>query len=151
MNARPKLRSARAFTGKSWSAKNRTSPSGGRGRPDPRRVGDGGKLPHPDGRPTHTFRSYTAFFSGENLTVEDLTIENDAGPGAQVGQAVAAYVDTARAVFRRVKLLGNQDTLFCAPLPEKRAGERRLPRPPGAGTPPGQCPVLPQMRDRGGH
>ena len=47
--------------------------------------GDGGKLPHPDGRPTHTFRSYTAFFSGENLTVEDLTIENDAGPGAQVG------------------------------------------------------------------
>ena len=23
--------------------------------------GDGGKLPHPDGRPTHTFRSYTAF------------------------------------------------------------------------------------------
>ena len=27
--------------------------------------GDGGKLPHPDGRPTHTFRSYTAFFSGE--------------------------------------------------------------------------------------
>ena len=24
--------------------------------------GDGGKLPHPDSRPTHTFRSYTAFF-----------------------------------------------------------------------------------------
>ena len=68
--------------------------------------GDGGKLPHPDGRPTHTFRSYTAFFSGENLTVEDLTIENDAGPGAQVGQAVAAYVDSARAVFRRGKLPG---------------------------------------------
>ena len=41
---------------------------------------DGGKLPHPDGRPTHTFRSYTAFFSGEKLRVEDMTIENDAGP-----------------------------------------------------------------------
>ena len=81
--------------------------------------GDGGRLPHPDGRSTHTFRSYTAFFSGEQLTVEDLTIENDAGPGSVVGQAVAAYVDSARAVFRRVKLLGNQDTLFCAPLPEK--------------------------------
>ena len=80
---------------------------------------DGGKLPHPDGRPTHTFRSYTAFFSGESLTVEDLTIANDAGPGSLVGQAIAAYVDSARAVFRRVKLLGNQDTLFCAPLPEK--------------------------------
>ena len=43
--------------------------------------GDGGKLPHPDGRPTHTFRSYTAFFSGGSITVEDLTIANDAGPG----------------------------------------------------------------------
>ena len=81
--------------------------------------GDGGRLPHPDGRPTHTFRSYTAFFSGERLRVEDLTIENDAGPGAQVGQAVAAYVDSAHAAFVNVRLLGNQDTLFCAPLPEK--------------------------------
>ena len=80
---------------------------------------DGGKLPHPDGRPTHTFRSYTAFFSGEMLRVKDMTIENDAGPGAGVGQAVAAYVDSARAVFTNVRLLGNQDTLFCAPLPEK--------------------------------
>ena len=81
--------------------------------------GDGGKLPHPDGRPTHTFRSYTAFFSGERLRVENLTIQNDAGPGAKAGQAVAAYVDSARAVFVNVRLLGNQDTLFCAPLPEK--------------------------------
>ena len=79
----------------------------------------GGKLPHPDGRPTHTFRSYTAFFSGEKLRVEDMTIENDAGPGAKAGQAIAAYVDSARAAFDRVRLLGNQDTLFCAPLPEK--------------------------------
>lgn len=80
---------------------------------------DGGKLPHPDGRPTHTFRSYTAFFSGEKLRVEDMTIENDAGPGAKAGQAIAAYVDSTRAAFDRVRLLGNQDTLFCAPLPEK--------------------------------
>ena len=72
--------------------------------------GDGGRLPHPDGRPTHTFRSYTAFFSGEGLRVENLTIENDAGPGAEVGQAVAAYVDSARAFFADVRLLGNQDT-----------------------------------------
>ena len=79
---------------------------------------DGGKLPHPDGRPTHTFRSYTAFFSGGSVTVEDLTIANDAGPGSAVGQAIAAYVDAEKAVFRRVRLLGNQDTLFCAPLPE---------------------------------
>ncbi len=80
---------------------------------------DGGKLLHRDGRPTHTFRSWTAFFSGGQLAVEDMTIENDAGPGAEAGQGIAAYVDSARAVFRRVRLLGNQDTLFCAPLPEK--------------------------------
>ena len=81
--------------------------------------GDGGKLPHPDGRPTHTFRSYTAFFRGIELRVRDLTIENDAGPGAKVGQAVAAYVDCSHTLFENVQLLSNQDTLFCAPLPEK--------------------------------
>lgn len=100
---------------------------------------DGGRLPHPDGRPTHTFRSYTAFFSGEWVTVEDMTIENAAGPGSEVGQAVAAYVDSQQAVFRRVRLLGNQDTLFCAPLPETERekdgflGPRKLaPRRPSA-------------------
>ena len=68
---------------------------------------------------THTFRSYTAFFRGIELRVRDLTIENDAGPGAKVGQAVAAYVDCAHTLFENVRLLSNQDTLFCAPLPEK--------------------------------
>ncbi len=92
----------------------------GAGRDATRLVfGDGGKMPHPDGRIVHTFRSYTAFFSGEQLAVEDITIENDAGPGTKVGQGIAAYVDAQRAVFRNVRLLGNQDTLFCAPLPEK--------------------------------
>ncbi len=114
--------------------------------------GDGGKLPHPDGRPTHTFRSYTAFFSGGSITVEDMTIENDAGPGSAVGQAVAAYVDSARAVFRRVRLLGNQDTLFCAPLPEAERGEEgRFSGPPQVCAPPPDGPVLPELRDRGGH
>ena len=81
--------------------------------------GDGGKLPHGDGRPTHTFRSWTAFFSGGLVTVEDMTIEIDAGPGSQAGPAIAAYVDSQRAIFRRVRLLGSQNTLFCAPLPDK--------------------------------
>lgn len=81
--------------------------------------GDGGKMPHPDGRPIHTFRTYTMFFGGEHIKVEGLTIENDAGPGALVGQGIAAYVDARRAEFEDVALLGHQDTLFCAPLPEK--------------------------------
>ena len=119
-DCRPRSASGRAFTGKNWSAKKKGHRPAGAGADCTRLVwGDGGKLPHPDGRPTHTFRSYTAFFSGERLRVEDLTIENDAGPGAKAGQAVAAYVDSAHAVFEKVRLLGNQDTLFCAPLPEK--------------------------------
>lgn len=81
--------------------------------------GDAGRHSHPDGRPMHTFRSYTAFFGGERIQVEDMTIENDAGPGSRVGQAVAAYVDCRSAAFRRVRLTGRQDTLFCAPLPER--------------------------------
>ncbi len=85
--------------------------------------GDSGKLPHPDGRPTHTFRSYTAFFRGIELRVRDLTIENDAGPGAKVGQAVAAYVDCSHTLFENVRLLSNQDTLFCA-LCRRRSGRR---------------------------
>lgn len=94
-------------------------PAGGRGRTAPGSCG-GTAASCPTGWAAHhTFRSYTAFFSGERLRVEDLTIENDAGPGAKAGQAVAAYVDSAHAVFEKVRLLGNQDTLFCAPLPEK--------------------------------
>ena len=100
--------------------------------------GDGGKLPHPDGRPTHTFRSYTAFFSGERLRVEDLTIENDAGPGAKAGQAVAAYVDSAHAVFEKVRLL-------LRPSAGEGAGEGRLPRPARPCSAPGKRPVLPRL------
>ena len=44
-------------------------------------------------------------------------------PGSTAGgfkvTTLAVFVLAARAVFRRVKLLGSQDTLFCAPLPEK--------------------------------
>ena len=112
---------------------------------------DGGKLPHPDGRPTHTFRSWTAFFSGQRLTVEDMTIENDAGPGARVGQGIAAYVDSERAVFRRVRLLGSQDTLFCAPPARAGAGEGRLSGPAGVCPPAAQRPILPGLRDHRRH
>ncbi len=110
---------------------------------------DGGRLPHKDGRPTHTFRSYTAFFSGETLCVEEMTIENDAGPGAKAGQAVAAYVDSTRAVFRRVKLLGSQDTL--RPAARKGAGEGRLSRAAQSCAPQTDRPVLHRLRDHGRH
>lgn len=64
----------------------------------------------PDGEPLGTFRSGTLNVFAENFTAENLTIRNTSGPGT--GQAVAAFVDAGRAVFRRVSLLGDQDTLY---------------------------------------
>ena len=58
-----------------------------------------------------TFRTYTMWIQGSGFTAEDITFENSAGP---VGQAVAVHADGDRAVFRRCRLLGNQDTLLTA-------------------------------------
>lgn len=58
-----------------------------------------------------TFRTYTIWIQGTGFTAEDITFENSAGP---VGQAVAVHADGDRAVFRRCRLLGNQDTLLTA-------------------------------------
>lgn len=74
---------------------------------------------HEDGRQNGTFRSYSAFFDGDLLMVENLTIENGAGDGRLRGQAIAAAVHTRWAWFRQVQLLSHQDTLFLGPLPEK--------------------------------
>jgi pectinesterase len=73
----------------------------------------------PGGEPYHTFHSYTVFIGADDFTAQRLTFENSAGPGELVGQAVAAYVDADRAVFRDCRFLGYQDTLFTGPLPEK--------------------------------
>ncbi len=70
-----------------------------------------------DGSKRGTFRSYTAFFGGDRVTVRNMTIMNSAGDGREVGQAVAVYADAQVCLFDSVKLVGHQDTLFCAPLP----------------------------------
>lgn len=62
-----------------------------------------------------TFRSYTAFFSGERLRLENLMFENT----AKEGQSVALYLDVDQARLSDVRLYGRQDTLFLAPLPQK--------------------------------
>ncbi len=63
-----------------------------------------------DGEPLGTFRTGTLNVFAHAFTAENVTIRNASGPGT--GQAVAAFVDGDRAVFRRVKLLGDQDTLY---------------------------------------
>lgn len=78
----------------------------------------------PDGLKRGTFRSYSAFFSGKKLYLENLRIENTAGKGADVGQALALYLDVDDARLKDVELYGHQDTLFLAPLPEKEREKR---------------------------
>lgn len=79
---------------------------------------DYGKKLHPDGRKYGTFRSYTAFFSSEIVTIKNLTIMNTSGDNRLAGQAIAAYVDAEVAFFDNVHFDSYQDTLFCAPFPD---------------------------------
>lgn len=72
---------------------------------------------HEDGEPYGTFRTYTMLVTGNHVVLKDLTIENTAGPGKEVGQALALYCDGDELQVENCHLIGHQDTLFLAPLP----------------------------------
>ncbi len=65
-----------------------------------------------------TFRSATVFVSVDDFSAENLTFQNDYsqlhGQQQQGSQAVALSIRGDRAVFRNVRFLGAQDTLFAA-------------------------------------
>ena len=63
----------------------------------------------PNGKPITTFRTPSTVIDADDVTAENLTFENSAGP---VGQALAIRVDGDRVVFRRCRFLGWQDTVF---------------------------------------
>lgn len=71
----------------------------------------------PDGSKRGTFRSYTMFLDGNNITLENLTIRNSAYPRSQAGQALALYADGDRILVKNCHLESFQDTLFTGPLP----------------------------------
>ncbi len=56
-----------------------------------------------------TFKTYTFYVQGNDITFENLTIENNA---AQLGQAVSVHIEGDRVIFRNCRLLGNQDTIY---------------------------------------
>ena len=58
-----------------------------------------------------TFYTYTLLVLANDFTMENVTVENSAGP---VGQAIALYVEGDRCCFRNCRLLGNQDTLLAS-------------------------------------
>ena len=65
-----------------------------------------------------TFHSATVFVTGDDFYAENVTFQNDYsrshGLQPQGSQAVALSVRADRAVFRNVRFLGAQDTLFAA-------------------------------------
>ena len=58
------------------------------------------KDPDNEGRDRGTFLSFSVLVTGRNVTVENLTIRNDAGDGSLVGQAVAVYAAGDRGTWR---------------------------------------------------
>ncbi|MEX0332624.1 MAG: pectinesterase family protein [Puniceicoccaceae bacterium] len=62
-----------------------------------------------DGEKIGTFRTPTLIVDADNFTMENITVENTAGP---VGQALALRVDGDRVVFRNCVFYGWQDTIF---------------------------------------
>jgi pectin methylesterase-like acyl-CoA thioesterase len=56
-----------------------------------------------------TFRTFTFKIEGSNITVKNLTIENNA---AQLGQAVALHTEGDNLQFIGCRFLGNQDTVY---------------------------------------
>ncbi|MGM0125994.1 pectinesterase [Enterococcus sp. AZ194] len=71
-----------------------------------------------DGSERGTFRTATFFVEGENIIIENISIENQAGPGTIAGQAVALFNYGHQVSVRNCRLLGHQDTLCTGPLPD---------------------------------
>ena len=70
-----------------------------------------------DGSNRGTFRSYSVLIDTHNFTARNITFQNDAGFGCEIGQALALYVDGDCCAFYDCRLLSSQDTLFTGPLP----------------------------------
>lgn len=58
-----------------------------------------------------TFYTSTLKVEASDFRLENVTVENSAGP---VGQALALHVEGDRCVFRNCRFLGNQDTVYAA-------------------------------------
>lgn len=72
----------------------------------------------PDYNECNTFRTYTCYVEGDNVSISNLTIENSSTPSKKYGQAVALHVHGNHFNCSNVTLLSAQDTLFTGPLPK---------------------------------
>ncbi|MDE6622389.1 MAG: pectin methylesterase [Lachnospiraceae bacterium] len=77
------------------------------------RWGDGAKKPRPNGCGEYgTFNTAVLLLAGQNIHLENITVENTAGPGSTAGQALALYAAADRCSFRNCRFVGWQDTIF---------------------------------------
>lgn len=72
-----------------------------------------------------TSGSATMYIHSSYVTIENLTIENSAGEGKEIGQAVALFTDGDFLFFRNCRLIGNQDTLYTYGRYGKDGGVKR--------------------------
>ncbi len=63
----------------------------------------------PNNHKLGTFRTYTMKIEGSDITLKNITIENNA---ARLGQAVALHTEGDRLKFINCRFLGNQDTIY---------------------------------------
>ena len=59
-----------------------------------------------------TSGSASVYIHSNYVTFEDITFENTAGEGKEIGQAVAVFTDGDFLFFHRCRFIGNQDTLY---------------------------------------
>ena len=62
--------------------------------------------------PIGTSGSASIYIHASYITFEDITFENSAGEGKEIGQAVAVFTDGDFLFFNRCRFIGNQDTLY---------------------------------------
>ena len=62
--------------------------------------------------PMGTSGSASIYIHASYITFEDITFENSAGEGKEIGQAVAVFTDGDFLLFNRCRFIRNQDTLY---------------------------------------
>ncbi|MCM1042669.1 MAG: pectinesterase family protein [Corallococcus sp.] len=80
--------------------------------------GDYAKMTDCDGLELTTFKTASVAVCADGVTIENLSVINDAGNPETKGQEVALYVSSDRFFARDCTIVSTQDTLFCAPLPD---------------------------------
>ena len=79
---------------------------------------DYAKKIHADGQEYNTFRTYTLCIIGNNVRLENFTVENSNTTPEKVGQCVALSVHGNNFAAVNMNLISTQDTLFLSPFPD---------------------------------